>query len=265
MPSESLAFDRAADFYDETRGFPPGQEPHIAALLCRVGGLTPISRVIEIGIGTGRVALPLGEHIGAVMGVDLARPMMRRLLAKQTDQPVYIAEADAAWLPFPAGVFDAAVAVHVFHVIAGWQTALREVARVLCPGGVLISANNDRGEQHPTDRLMSDAFKQAVGDAEPPNVGIPHDRYDTFLEDEGWTPAGEAQSHPLGAEIHSPARYLELLEQRSWSSLWRVPDDALARGIAAVRAALAEHQIDPNQAYGVERAFIARAYLPPAS
>lgn len=37
MPPESVAFDRAAHFYDETRGFPPGEVPHIARLLAAAG------------------------------------------------------------------------------------------------------------------------------------------------------------------------------------------------------------------------------------
>ena len=102
MSPESLAFDRAAGFYDETRGFPPGAEQPVAALLCRVGNLTPGSRVLEIGVGTGRIALPLSQHVAAVYGLDLSRPMMARLRAKQADQPVYVAEGDAAQLPFPA-------------------------------------------------------------------------------------------------------------------------------------------------------------------
>jgi SAM-dependent methyltransferase len=263
MPSQSLTFDQAAGFYDETRGFPPGAEQHVAALLCRVGALTPASRLLEIGIGTGRIALPLAARVGAVYGIDLARAMLERLRAKQSGQPVYVVEGDAITLPFPAGVFDAVVAVHVFHLIAGWQTALGEVARVLRPGGMLISGYNDRGEDQPTDRLLWAAWREAVGAAEPPNVGVARDRYGTFLDEVGWQPAGEAHSHLLDPEMHSPARFLELLQQRSWSSLWRVPDDALARGVAAVQAALIEHQLDPEQAYAVARAFNARAYLPP--
>ena len=265
MPSESLAFDRAADFYDETRGFPPGEEQPVAALLSRVGGLTASSRVLEIGVGTGRIALPLSAHVGAVYGVDLARSMMLRLRAKQTGQPVYIAEGDAARLPFPARIFDAVVAVHVFHVIAGWQDALREIARVLRPGGVLISAYDDRGDQHPTDTLMWAAFNQVVGEDQPPNVGVARDRYDTFLEEAGWRPAGEAQSHPLGDELHAPALFLKHLEQRSWSGQWRVPDEALAAGIAAVRAVLTAQKVDPAQTYGVPRSFVAHAFQPPAA
>lgn len=265
MPAKSLDFGRAADFYDKTRGFPPGEESHIAALLARVGNLTPTSQIIEIGIGTGRIALPLSEHSAAIYGIDLARSMMERLREKQSDEPIYLAEGDAMRLPFPASAFDAAVAVHVFHLIAEWPIALRELARVLRPGGMLIHAYNDRGEAHPTEKLMWAAWNDTVGKEQPPSVGVSHDRFKTFLEDEGWRPGGEAQTHHLEPEIHSPAGFLYHLEARSWSSQWRVSDEALARGVAAVRAALAQNQIDPEQTYSVERPFVARAYFAPTT
>ncbi|MBN2305526.1 MAG: class I SAM-dependent methyltransferase, partial [Anaerolineae bacterium] len=99
MPPESVAFDRAADYYDETRGFPPDQQPPIAALIARAANLTRASRVIEVGIGTGRIALPLAEHVRAITGIDLARPMLNRLRAKRTAEPVHIAQGDITRLP----------------------------------------------------------------------------------------------------------------------------------------------------------------------
>jgi hypothetical protein len=53
MPPDSVTFNQAADFYDETRGFPPGEEAHVGALVARAGQLTRTSRVLEVGIGTG--------------------------------------------------------------------------------------------------------------------------------------------------------------------------------------------------------------------
>src|SRR5512140_1168714 len=100
MCPDSIVFDRAADYYDETRGFPPGIEGHVANLIKTAGNLTPSSRVIEIGIGTGRIALPLSAHARAIYGVDLARPMLHRLLSKRQSQPVSVAEGDITRLPF---------------------------------------------------------------------------------------------------------------------------------------------------------------------
>jgi len=52
-------FDRAADIYDQTRGFPPGVGDRVAAALVDFVGLKPDDRILEIGVGTGRIAKPL--------------------------------------------------------------------------------------------------------------------------------------------------------------------------------------------------------------
>ncbi len=115
-PTSSVRFDRAASYYAETRGFPPGEEGAVAACFCAAGDLTPASQMLEIGVGAGRIALPLAARVGAVYGVDLSRPMIDRLRAKRSGETVYLTQADATRLPFPSAVFDAAVAVHVFHL-----------------------------------------------------------------------------------------------------------------------------------------------------
>src|SRR6185436_14302081 len=106
---QSIVFDRAATYYDDTRGFPPGVEQDVAKTIVRVGTLTPTSRVLEVGIGTGRIALPLAKHIGAVYGLDLSHPMMLRLQEKQTDETIYLIQGDATHLPYANHSFDAAV------------------------------------------------------------------------------------------------------------------------------------------------------------
>jgi ubiquinone/menaquinone biosynthesis C-methylase UbiE len=59
----SVVFDRAVAFYDRTRGLPLQAETWMAEV---VGVQVPAgSPVLEIGIGTGRIALPLVRHGGA--------------------------------------------------------------------------------------------------------------------------------------------------------------------------------------------------------
>ena len=138
MTPQSVVFDRAADYYDATRGFPSGVETQAAGLIARTGGLSSQSIVLEIGVGTGRIALPLAAHVAQVNGVDLSLPMLQRLHAKQTTERVHIVQADITRLPFAASSVDAVLAVHIFHLVAGYSLALREAARVLKPEGVLM-------------------------------------------------------------------------------------------------------------------------------
>src|SRR5688572_20579591 len=107
MTSESVKFDRAVEYYDDTRGFPSEVEPKVGEFLAKIGNLNVQSRLLEIGIGTGRIALPLARHVQQIYGIDLSRPMMQRLQKKQTTEQIALVEGDARSLPFPDRSFDA--------------------------------------------------------------------------------------------------------------------------------------------------------------
>lgn len=132
---ESIRFDRAVDYYDRTRALPPGvQEAMVEAVSAELRGR---GRVLEIGVGTGRIGLPLRAAGVDVFGLDLSLPMLRRLVEK-ADEPVPVAQGDATRLPFRDGSFGAAFAVHVLHLIPAWRDAVRELVRVVRPGGTIL-------------------------------------------------------------------------------------------------------------------------------
>ena len=78
--SDSVSFGRAAAYYDETRGFSPEGRRKTIDLLARE--CASRGRVLEIGVGTGQLALPLHADGVSVVGLDLARPMLDRLVEK---------------------------------------------------------------------------------------------------------------------------------------------------------------------------------------
>src|SRR5579859_1522595 len=78
----SLSFDRVAGQYDGTRGYPPGVSDAIAAGMMRYGPLEPGSSALEIGVGTGRIALPLLARGVNITGVDISERMTARLREK---------------------------------------------------------------------------------------------------------------------------------------------------------------------------------------
>jgi ubiquinone/menaquinone biosynthesis C-methylase UbiE len=96
----SLSFERIADRYDATRG---GEQRGRRTAASLAPLLDPVWPVVEIGIGTGVIALGLRELGFAVVGVDLSPAMTQR--ARRRLGPV-VAVADAAHLP----VADAAIA-----------------------------------------------------------------------------------------------------------------------------------------------------------
>jgi SAM-dependent methyltransferase len=260
MSAGSVRFDRAAGFYDATRGYPPGIDAEVAAALLRAGALGRDSRVLEIGIGTGRIARPLAPHVDQIHGVDLSRPMLEQLVAQRGHAPIHVAIADASRLPLASSSYDVAVAVHVFHLIPGWRDVLVELTRVLRPGALLLNAGDEAGTQGSFwEELHGSKLGSAMRD-----VGVPRERLETFPEDEGWRPAGEILSVPF---THSmPLRdYLAQVETRSWSATWRLSDDQLAELVDRVRTALLERFGSLDHVFEASREFRVRGWHPPGS
>src|SRR5260370_4617658 len=169
MPS--LSFDRVAHAYDATRGFPPGVDQQIAKAIVDTVYAKPETTFMEVGVGTGRIAFPLASLGHIYTGVDISEKMVKLLAAKllanswkeyeqewgslpdengaRTHSVRRFREAvkhasmrlvlsDMTALPFHDASFDIVLAVHVFHLVDGWQQAGCEVLRVLRPGGAFL-------------------------------------------------------------------------------------------------------------------------------
>src|SRR5512146_1053868 len=125
MTNTSLSFARAAGFYDQTRAFPAGMSEPVAAVA--VEWLGTHSRVLEIGVGTGRIAKPLLAAGLSITGIDLSRNMMNRLRETLGDLPSpALLNGDITQLPFASESFDAVIGVHILHLVGGWQQAIDE-------------------------------------------------------------------------------------------------------------------------------------------
>jgi ubiquinone/menaquinone biosynthesis C-methylase UbiE len=136
MTKSSRSFDRAADYYDQTRELPEPIATHgIPAILQHIA---PRGRILDVGTGTGRISVPLLRLGADVIGVDLSLTMMGKLREKYP--AAHLAQADASRLPFAAHHFDAVLTTHVMHLIGPWREALREYRRVLKPGGAYIDS-----------------------------------------------------------------------------------------------------------------------------
>jgi len=133
----AMSFDRAADFYDATRALPAHVHARLTALL--VSELAGRSPCLEIGVGTGRIALPLLAAGVELMGVDIAPKMLGRLVDNNGGRrPCPLCVADVTVLPVAGPSFDAVLASHLLHLVPDWRRTVDEALRVLRPGGVLL-------------------------------------------------------------------------------------------------------------------------------
>jgi SAM-dependent methyltransferase len=128
---ESRTFDRAVDYYDKTRGLPEEAMARvIQMLLSEFGGRS----CLDLGVGTGRFAVPLAHAGVGMTGIDLSEPMLRNLRAKEGAALVSVCLADATRLPFSDESFQAGLMCHILHLIPTWREALGELFRVIGPG-----------------------------------------------------------------------------------------------------------------------------------
>ena len=103
----------------------------------------PGARILDLCCGTGDLAFALrrAESTSSpfIIGADFVEPMLTRARLKSSDNrhsPVFIA-ADALSLPFSNSSFDLVTSAFGFRNLADYEQGLREIARVLKPGGWL--------------------------------------------------------------------------------------------------------------------------------
>ncbi len=112
-------------------------------------------RVLEVGVGTGK-NLPYHPAGSRVTAVDLSPRMLARAQQKASQSPAELdfVRADAQHLPFATGAFESAVATFVFCSVPDPVKGLREVARVVRPGGRVFLLEHVRVNEPVVGPLM---------------------------------------------------------------------------------------------------------------
>jgi SAM-dependent methyltransferase len=110
------------------------ERPAALAMLGDVAGL----RVLDAGCGAGAHAAALVERGAAVTAVDASLAMVA-LASERLGDRARVLRADLAEpLPFEVGSFDGVLCSLVLHYLRDWEPSLRELRRVLVPGGRLV-------------------------------------------------------------------------------------------------------------------------------
>jgi ubiquinone/menaquinone biosynthesis C-methylase UbiE len=224
----SISFDRAAGYYDRTRALPADLARRQTELLVsEIGGRHP---VVELGIGTGRIALPLVAAGMPVMGLDLSRSMMERLRHNAgAADAVGLVEGDATRLPFAGGAVGAVLIVHVLHLVPAWRDVVAETARVLQPGGLLLV---ERGGPRGLRSEVEQHFWASVGRERHPRP-VPDDELDAVAAELGMAVA--ELDEVRGAVEVDVGGLVDGYERRVYSSVWPLDDDEVRIGVDAMR------------------------------
>lgn len=239
---EPISFDHMADRYDTTRNDHSPAADAIAAGLIRLGKLEPGRSLLEIAIGTGRISLPLLARGVHVTGVDISERMVERLREKYADgregEPgrawgeLTTVMADVTRLPFADGAFDAALAVHIFHLVSDWRQALDEALRAVRPGGAFLLGQDTR----PADDLqwqIQERWMEIVREIGfDVNLTYPGAGYSTVvgaLRERGLEVTEEVLA--TWQFEQSPRDMMRWITERLWSRTWGVADDVFAESV----------------------------------
>lgn len=136
-----LSFDDLAAHFDEQRGLPAAAlREWTGAVQLFASGRT--LRVIEPGIGTGRITLPLAVAGHEVTGIDVSKAMLeacaQKAKALRVADRVTLIHGDATSLPVDDDAFDIGVMASLLYLMPEWESLLDELARVVRPGGAIV-------------------------------------------------------------------------------------------------------------------------------
>ena len=220
-------FDRVASRYDALNSLmTAGLHHHWRERAADRAELSPSDSALDVCCGTGDLALELAARVapgGNVVGCDFSEPMLdlaREKAVARSVEGVRFEWADALSLPYDAGRFDAVTVGFGARNLADLDRGLREMARVLRPGGRLVILEITQPTRPPLSAFFSLWFDRIV-----PRLGALSDDSEaySYLPD-------SVRSFP------GPHRLAELMDG---VGLERIRWTVLAGGIIAIHSGVA--------------------------
>jgi SAM-dependent methyltransferase len=138
-------FDAVAPYFDRHRTMPDGVAEKVRAAILsalasdQADAAGTSLRLLDLGVGSGRIGSPFVAAGDDYIGLDLSYPMLqafRRL--RDTRFRAVLVQADGCALPFGNAIFDAVLLMQVFGGLHRWRRLLDEAQRVLRPDGAII-------------------------------------------------------------------------------------------------------------------------------
>jgi SAM-dependent methyltransferase len=214
-------FDGLAESYDKTRG----GESRGAEYSADIDALLPPGDgpILEIGVGTGVVALGL-ERLGRRMvGIDLSAPMIARAHERLGN---VVARSDAMRMSIGTGTVDHAISVWVVHSVADPVRHFEEAERVVRPGGSYLVCLAQRAA--PDDEIgnliaaMSRRVDERRGAARPRGVTI--EQVTGWAGTAGWV--GTVHNFDR-SWLSTPGEELEAIALRQWPALRELDETSI--------------------------------------
>lgn len=220
--NQRVDFSGNASVYDRRHG--ASLPEAVVQRLAAAGSLQPGTSVLDIGAGTGRVAIPFAEFGCDVVALEPSPGMIETLRAKMGALPIHLITGEGAHLPFSTGRFDVVVIARVLYLTPDWRGVLREAHRVLAAGGRLLHewGNGQVDEEWVQIREKARSLFEEAGVSTPFHPGVRlESEVDEHLERLGFVctadlPIGPGPALTLG-------EFLRRLVDGEFSYTWNVP------------------------------------------
>lgn len=251
-------FDRISDQYDATRGFPPG----VAERVCQwvLARLPADPTIAEVGVGTGRIAVPFITRDIRYTGFDISEQMTELLRRKVGGDlrraQLFMADITEP-LPVPDESQDAVMAVHILHLVDA-EKALTQIRRILKPNGALVWGYEHHDELSPRYRIRQRFREEAA------SLGWTKQR--DFHAQAGrdllatWGARVSQHTVALWQEGETPRHILEAMRRRVMSFTWEM-DEAVLMQASRLATAWAEAEYgDLDRSFAGEHRFLVDWY-----
>jgi ubiquinone/menaquinone biosynthesis methyltransferase len=170
------------------------------------------TRVLDLACGTGDIAFAAARRGGAVIGLDVTQRMVELARGRSLATGVHVGflVGDMAALPFPDGAFDVVTTGYGIRNVPEIAPAVREIGRVLRPGGLLLSLDFNR-PQNALVRGVYLAYLTAVGSALGFALHRDPDTYRYIPESIRRYPGAEAVRGIIESHGFASSRYIPVL------------------------------------------------------
>ncbi len=229
-----------AAVYDSARGFDPDILQEWLTLLSAQVPKDGVSRIVDLGCGTGRFTEALSLHFDAdVVGIDPSATMLQRAREKNSRNPVSFKQGTGESLPLEDSSADMVFMSMVYHHLPDPQGTARECHRVLRKGGHVCIRNStlDQIETYPYLRFF-DGIRAIIEEQ-----SIPRGQIESDFSTAGFKAViHKAIPHRIAPDW---ASYADKQAKGADSFLARLPEGDFQAGITALRAHA--EQADPEE------------------
>lgn len=231
-----VSFDRIADRYDATRGYPENVMKDILEALDEE--LEKHDKILDAGMGTGRFTQPLQSRGYDIVGVDISPRMIQKARAKGVENTL---RADLLALPFKDLAFDKTISIHVLHLIKNWRNALVEIGRVTKQEFISVAFNKEESPAQEIRNAYDRACEELGHSVRHPGMRE-RELPDVILPD--YVKPIVIHEHPVDVQS-----LIQEFETRTYSNQWTVPEDVHEQAIDLLKEQFGELE----QVQGIER------------